>query len=359
MQLIAPDLELPLRNRRPESAARSGRETKPGGARPKKRSSRSICRSPRCCGQPCCDSAKKITCWLLNTHHTISDGWSIGCDVAELTALYEAFSAGQPSPLPELPVQYADYAVWQRQFLSGETLDKQLAYWKKQLAGTPSSLDLPTDRPRPPVQTYRGRAQSVVLPKSLLDSLEAQPPGRRDAVHDIAGGLRRFTLALSGQEDVVVGTPIAGRNRAEVEKLIGFFVNTLVMRTDLSGDPSFRELLARVRETAMGAYAHQDLPFEKLVEEVKPDRDLSRNPLFQVMLVLQNMPAAGQKLGDIETTPLGGTGVPNSQFDLTLNVAERPDGLRLMAVYNTDLFDATTIERMLRHLEMLLESGGG
>ena len=241
------------------------------------------------------------------------------------------------------------------EFLSGETLDKQLAYWKKQLAGTPSSLDLPTDRPRPPVQTYRGSRQTVVLPKSLLDSLLRL--SRQEGVTLFMTLLAAFDVLLSrysGQEDVAVGTPIAGRNRAEVEKLIGFFVNTLVMRTDLSGDPSFRELLARVRETAMGAYAHQDLPFEKLVEEIKPDRDLSRNPLFQVMLVLQNMPAATQKLGDIEATPLG-AGVPNSQFDLTLNVAERPDGLRLMAVYNTDLFDATTIERMLRHLEMLLD----
>ena len=196
-------------------------------------------------------------------------------------------------------------------FLSGETLDKQIAYWKQHLAGAPASLDLPTDHARPPVQTFRGSQRTVILPKELLDCV--REASRNQGVTLFMTLLAAFDVLLarySGQQDIVIGTPIAGRNRAGVEKLIGFFVNTLVMRTDLSGDPTFRELLGRVRETAMGAYAHQDLPFEKLVEELQPDRDLSRNPLFQVMLVLQNLPSSSQKLGDIDATPFG-MGVPN------------------------------------------------
>ncbi len=291
---------------------------------------------------------------LLNTHHIVSDGWSLGLLSQELTALYEAFAANQPSPLRALPIQYADYAVWQRDFLTGETLDSQMAYWKKQLGGAPASLDLPTDHPRPPEQTFCGSRHSVTLPKGLSDSL--LEVSRKEGVTLFMTLLAAFDVLLarySGQEDVVVGTPIAGRNRAEVEKLIGFFVNTLVLRTDLSGDPTFRELLARVRETAMGAYAHQDLPFEKLVEELKPERDLSRNPLFQVMLILQNVPTSEQPMSSLTMTPFG-SGGQTSQFDLTLFTSETPAGLRTSVVYNTDLFDAATIERMLHHFQMLL-----
>ena len=255
---------------------------------------------------------------LLNTHHSASDGWSLTLFSQELASLYEAFAANLPSPLAKLPVQYADFAVWQREFLAGEILDKQLAFWKEQLAGAPASLDLPTDHPRPPMQTYRGSRQSVVLPKSLLDALLAL--SRKEGVTLFMTLLAAFDVLLSrysGQQDVVVGTPIAGRNRAEVEKLIGFFANTLVMRTNLSGDPTFRELLTRVRETAMGAYAHQDVPFEKLVEELKPERDLTRNPLFQVMFILQNLPTASQKLGEIDATPFG-AGLPNAKLDIML-----------------------------------------
>ena len=189
---------------------------------------------------------------------------------------------------------------------AGETLEKQLAYWKQHLAGGARQPGLPTDHARPPVQTYRGSHRDRVLPKDLLDCVRELSRAKASTLFMTL--LAAFDVLLarySGQQDIVVGTPIAGRNRAEVEKLIGFFVNTLVMRTDLSGDPSFGELLGRVRETAMGAYAHQDLPFEKLVEELRPDRDLSRNPLFQVMLVLQNLPTGSQKLGDIEATPFG------------------------------------------------------
>ena len=291
---------------------------------------------------------------LMNTHHSACDGWSLGLFSHELASLYEAFAADLPSPLADLPVQYADFAVWQRDYLAGGTLDRELTYWKQQLAGAPATLDLPTDHPRPPMMTYRGSRQSVVLPKPLLDDLLRL--SRREGVTLFMTLLAAFDVLLSrysGQAEIVVGTPIAGRNRAEVEKLIGFFANTLVMRTDLSGDPSFRELLARVRETSMGAYTHQDVPFEKLVEELKPERDLSRNPLFQVMLALQNIPSSGQTMGSVTLTPFG-SGAQASQFDLTLFASESGDGLRASMVYSTDLFEASTIERMLEHLRILL-----
>ena len=292
---------------------------------------------------------------ILNTHHVISDRWSLGVLSRELAALYEAFTEGRTSPLQELPVHYADYALWQRDFLTGDVLNKQLTYWKDQLDGAPASLDLPIDHLRPPVQSYRGAQQTVHLSETLLDGL--QDLSRSHRVTLFMTLLAAFDILLSrysGQADIVIGTPIAGRNRAELENLIGFFVNTLVLRTDLSGDPSFIELLDRVRETAMGAYAHQDLPFERLVEELSPDRDLSHNPVFQVMLVLQNLPAASQKMGDIEATPFGG-GTPNSKFDITLIASEVANGLRVSIVYSTDLFDAATIERMLGHFEVLLK----
>src|SRR5581483_7084076 len=216
---------------------------------------------------------------VINTHHIVSDRWSLGVLSQELATLYEAFRSGKGSPLPDLPIQYADYAVWQRELLSRESLDAQLGYWREKLQGAPGSLDLLPDRPRGPVQTFNGAQHSIVLPKSLLQSLKLISRTENSTLFMTL--LAAFNVLLSrysGQEDIVIGSPIAGRNHAELEKLIGFFVNTLVLRTDLSGNPSFRELLARVRETAMGAYAHQDVPFEKLVEELHPDRDLGRNP---------------------------------------------------------------------------------
>ena len=293
---------------------------------------------------------------VLNTHHIISDRWSLGVLSQELATLYEAFLENKPSPLPELPVQYADYAVWQRAFLSGEVLDKQLAYWKRHLAGAPATIDLPTDRPRPPVQTFSGAQATTHLPHTLVDALKEL--GRKEGVTFFMTMLAAFNVLLSrycGQDDLVVGSPIAGRNRAEVEKLIGFFVNTLVLRTNLSGNPSFRELLGRVRESAMGAYAHQDLPFEKLVEELKPERDLSRNPLFQVMLILQNVPRVGQTMGEL-TVGSFSTPSRSSKFDLTLILSEESDGVRATFEYNTDLFDTATVERMLAHLQGVLEA---
>ena len=255
-----------------------------------------------------------------------------------------------------MPIQYADYAVWQREFLAGEVLDRQLTYWKEHLAGAPASLDLPTDHPRPAVQTFRGSQQTVVLPKELLDSLKKF--GRDEGATLFMTLLAAFEVLLarySGQEDIVVGTADSRTHHAEVESLIGFFVNTLVLRTDLSGNPSFRELLGRVRETAMGAYAHQDLPFEKLVEELKPERDLSRNPLFQVMLLLQNVPTARYPIGDLVAASFA-AGTPGAKVDLMLSVSEVPDGLRTVLIYNTDLFDESTIDRMLRHFQVLLDA---
>ncbi|HKS73594.1 MAG TPA: amino acid adenylation domain-containing protein [Terriglobales bacterium] len=292
---------------------------------------------------------------VLNTHHVISDRWSLGVLSQELTALYEAFAEGRPSPLPELAVQYADYAVWQRKFLSGDVLESQLRYWKNHLAGAPASIDLPTDRQRPPVQTFHGALSSITLPLGLVDQLKALR--RKDGLTLFMTMMAAFNVLLSrysGQTDLVVGSPIAGRHRGEVEKLIGFFVNTLVLRTDLSGNPTFEELLGRVRENAMAAYAHQDLPFEKLVEELKPERDLSRNPLFQVMLILQNVPASRQSMGELTVSSFLATGT-TSKFDLTLMLSEQTDGLRATFEYNTDLFDETSIVRMLGHFRTLLE----
>jgi amino acid adenylation domain-containing protein len=292
---------------------------------------------------------------LLIMHHIISDGWSIGVFIKEMAALYQAYSAGQPSPLPELPIQYADFAQWQRAWLEGEVLEAQLDYWKQQLAGAPPLLELPTDRPRPAVQTFRGAAQSLALPTSLTESLKAL--SQRESVTLFMTLLAAFQVWLhryTSQDDIVVGTPIANRNRAEIERVIGFFVNTLALRSDLSGNPSFRELLSRVREVALGAYAHQDLPFEKLVEELQPERDLSHTPLFQVMLVLQNAATEILELPGL-TLSLVETESETVQFDVLLSLAEGPEGLAGWLAYNTDLFEATTITRMLGHLQTMLE----
>ena len=293
---------------------------------------------------------------LMTMHHIVSDGWSMGVFFREVSALYEAYSTDSPSPLPELPIQYADFAIWQRQWLQGEELARQLSYWKQQLDDAPPVLELPTDRPRPPVQSYRGTCQSVMLPKPLTKALQAL--SRREGVTLFMTLLAAFKTLLyryTGQEDIVVGSPTANRTRAEIEGLIGFFVNTLVLRTNLSGNPSFRELLGRVREVALGAYTHQDLPFEKLVEELRPERDLSRTPLFQVMFSLQNAPRAALELPGLSLNRLE---VENrtAKFDLTLSMVEGTNGLRGVLEYNTDLFDAATMTRMAEHFQTLLEA---
>jgi amino acid adenylation domain-containing protein len=291
---------------------------------------------------------------LLAMHHIISDGWSTRVLFQELTALYTAFTTGKPSPLPELPVQYADYAVWQRQWLQGEVLETQLAYWKQQLGGSPSMLELPTDHPRPAIQTYRGARQSLLLPEALSVSLKVL--SQREEVTLFMTLLAAFQVLLqryTGQDDIVVGSPIAGRNRAELEGLIGFFVNTLVLRTDLSGDPLFRELLGRVREVALGAYAHQELPFEKLVEELQPARRLSHTPLFQVFFNMLNLQANRIALPGLTVEVLSPPEV-ESKFDLTLYVRDQHGRIHFDLVYNADLFGRARMVELLAQLQQLL-----
>ncbi|MBC8427731.1 AMP-binding protein [bacterium] len=292
---------------------------------------------------------------LLVMHHMVFDAWSAKVFIKEFTALYEAFSAGNPSPLSEQPIQYADFAYWQRQWLQGEALETQLSYWKEQLAGAPPVLELPTDRPRSAIQTYRGSRESVALSTDLSEALKAL--SQREGITLFMTLLAAFKTLLyryTGQEDIVVGSPIAGRTRVETEGLIGLFINTLVLRINLSGNPTFQELLGQVREVALGAYAHQALPFEKLVEELKPERDLSRTPLFQVMFNLENLPKETietQSLSIDEFEFDSGT----VAFDLALEMVEKAEGLSCLLRYNTDLFDTTTISRMLGHYQTLLQ----
>ncbi len=289
-------------------------------------------------------------------HHIITDAWSMEVFVQELATLYAAFCADQPSPLPELTLQYADYAHWQRQWLEGGILDTQLAYWKRQLGGALPVLELPADRARSAVSTHHGCKRSVLLPRSLSQGLQGL--SRQEGVTLFMLLLAAFKVWLyrySGQEDLLVGSPIANRTRPELEDLLGCFVNTLVLRTDLSGNPTFRDLLQRVREVTLQAYDHQDVPFEKLVEELQPARDLRYSPLFQVMFVLQNVPLATQELPGFMISPLEverGT----AKFDVSLTLQETEQGLSGYLEYNTDLFDADTIERMLGHFLTLLEA---
>jgi amino acid adenylation domain-containing protein len=294
---------------------------------------------------------------LLTMHHIVSDGWSMGVLVREVAALYEAFSCGKPSLLPELPIQYADFAVWQRQWLQGEVLEAQLSYWKQHLGGSSPLLKLPTDRSRPEVQTFlRGATTHFVLPKDLSDVIAAL--SRKEGVTLFMTLLAAFQTLLhryTNQDDIVVGTDVANRNRSEVEPLIGFFVNLLVLRTDLSGNPSFRELLRRVREVTLGAYAHQDLPFAKLVEALGTERNLNHTPLFQVLFVLQNAPMPSLELSGLTLTPIE-VETGTAKFDLALFVEETEQGLIGTWNYSTDLFDASTIARMSGYLETLLNS---
>ena len=292
---------------------------------------------------------------LLTMHHIVTDGWSTGILIREMTALYQAYCSDSPSPLPDLPIQYADFAHWQREWLQGAVLERQVDYWKQQLADAPPLLELPEDHPRPAVQTFRGGQQSLMLPRELGGALGAL--SSQEAATLFMTLLAAFKVLLRSytrQDDLIVGTPVANRNRLEIEGLIGFFVNALVLRTDLSGNPTFRELVRRERKVCVDAYAHQDLPFEKLVEALHLERDLSRNPLFQVMFVLQNAPVHAVALPGLSLTPViadGGT----THFDLTLHVVDTEQGLVGTAAYNTDLFDAGTISRMLTHYQTLLE----
>jgi amino acid adenylation domain-containing protein len=292
---------------------------------------------------------------LFTMHHIVSDGWSMGVLVREVAALYGAFSRGEESPLEELPVQYADFAVWQRGWLQGEALERQLSYWKRQLAGIPAALELPGDRPRPPVQTHRGSHYTHVLPGELGEALAELGRGHGATLYmTLLAAFQTLLHRYSGQTDIAVGTDMANRTRPQLEPLIGFFVNLLVMRADLAGDPTFVELLGRVRETALAAHAHCDLPFETLVEALRPERRLSLTPLFQVLFVLQNQPNEEVQLGGLSGRPLDiddGT----AKFDISLIMHESPRGLVATWHYSTDLFDATTVERMAGHFRHLLE----
>lgn len=291
---------------------------------------------------------------LIIVHHIVGDGWSGSLIAGEMAAIYGAFVQDSPSPLPELAIQYADFAAWQRQWLQGDVQDRQVDYWRQQLAGAPPLLELPTDRPRLAAQRHRGALQTCVLSPELVDRLWAFSRGEGATLFMTL--LAAFQLLLSrysGQEDVVVGSPIAGRNYADIEPLIGFFVNTLALRTDLSGDPTFRELLARVKRVTLEGHAHQDIPFEKLVEELQPERNLSYNPIFQVTFGLQNMPrqvfqASGLR---VERTPVH---QETSTFDMAWFAWETDEGLLLRVEYDSDLFEAATIDRALGHFDMLL-----
>jgi amino acid adenylation domain-containing protein len=286
---------------------------------------------------------------LINLHHLVGDGWSIKVLVQELSTIYQAFCAGQPSQLPQIPVQYTDFVYWQRNWLQGQVIEKHLAYWKQQLGGNLPVLQLPTDRPRPPIQTFRGSQQKFVLSTKLTEAIKqlSQQEGAT-LFMTLLAAFQTLLYRYAGQEDILVGSPIANRNRAELEQLIGCFVNTLVLRTNLEGNPTFTQLLGRVRKVAVEAYTHQDLPFEKLVEALHPNRDLSYNPLFQVMFVLQN-PGANSiwKTEELET----GT----AKFDILLSMIDSEQGLTGTLEYNTDLFNSDTIVRMVGHFQTLLE----
>ncbi|MEM9537686.1 MAG: condensation domain-containing protein, partial [Cyanobacteria bacterium P01_E01_bin.45] len=296
----------------------------------------------------------------VTMHHIVSDGWSAGVLVRELAALYRAFSAGQPSPLPELPIQYADFAIWQRQHLQGKVLQDLLTYWQEQLNDSPDILELPTDRPRPSVQTFNGAKAPIAIEAELTDSL-LQLAGTADATlfMTLLAGFQLTIYAYAQQEKFLLGSPIANRNRPEIEGLVGFFVNTLVLPADLSGDPTFEQLLARVKDSCLGAYSHQDLPFEKLVEALPFQRDLSRAPLVQAAFALQNaastlleLPGLTVSLADIETA--------TAKVDLTV-LLDDVDGnanssLNGVIEYNTDLFEPSTVAGIISLYQQLLQA---
>jgi hypothetical protein len=293
---------------------------------------------------------------LLNIHHIISDRWSVTILLHELSVLYGAFSEGKNSPLPDLPVQYADFAAWQREASHTGAFEGQLHYWVEHLKDAPPIIELPTDRPRPPVASLRGEIASISLPRELRQKLNALSRANGATLFmTLLAGFEILLSRYSGQEDLVIGMPIASRSHPEVEGLIGLFANTLPLRVRLTGNPHFREVLARTKSAALGAYAHQDVPFERLVEELNPERNLSYDALVQVYFILQNAPNEGLKLSGLELKHIE-TDSKTSKGDMYFSLAEHGGGIDGRLEYNTDLFDVATIERLLDHYRTLLES---
>src|SRR6185295_6143126 len=291
---------------------------------------------------------------LFSTHHIVSDAWSMAVLVGEVGVLYRAFSTRCPSPLPELPIQYADYAAWQRRWLGGEALESHLAYWRQHLGGTPPVLELPADRPRPDRPSGRGRQRVFILPVDLSRAVMAL--GRREGTTPFMTLLAAFAALLgrlSGTSEVVVGMPVAGRDRLETEGLIGFFINILPLRLDLTGGPTFRDLLRQAREATLGAFAHQELPLEKLVEALGIERRQDRSPLVQVTFGVQNAPQANAELPGLRLAPLA-VASETVRFDLTVWVRETREGLGVQWTFSSDFFEPATIEGMQSSFEALL-----
>ncbi|HEY0605464.1 MAG TPA: condensation domain-containing protein [Herpetosiphonaceae bacterium] len=294
----------------------------------------------------------------LTLHHIVFDGWSMGTMLREIAALYQAFVTGTSAPLPELLIQYGDYAAWQRERLQGERLERQLAFWKEELGGKVAALNLPTDRPRAvgPSFTANGAKLPLHIPRPLTDALtELSKQEGGTLFMTLLAAFQTLLHRYSGQPNILVGSPIANRNQDELEGMIGFFNNMLVLHGDMTSDPTFRELIGRVRTTTLRAYEHQELPFEKLVEEFQPSQNMSRSPLFQVMFALQNAPLSVVKQGGLTLRAIN-VDLGTARFDLSLSIRESEQGLTATLLYNTDLFDAETITRMLAHYHTLLQS---
>ncbi|MEH1943850.1 MAG: amino acid adenylation domain-containing protein [Nostoc sp.] len=293
---------------------------------------------------------------LLTMHHIVYDGWSYSIFFREMAALYAAFCADKPDRLTKLPIQYVDFAVWQHQYLQGEVLESQLSYWKEQLGGSLPVLQLPTDYPPPPAQSYQGADRFLELSENLVAALKSLSQGSGVTLFmTLLAAFKVLLYRYSGQEDIIVGTPIAGRNQEETEQLIGLFLNCLATRTNLSGTPTFRQLLNRVREVTLGAYAHQDLPFEKLVEKLQPERSLSRHPLFDVMFNFFNTPQTTLELSGLNVRDFSKLSEPESKFTMTLYVQEQGSKLSLQLVYRKALFSPERITCFLDQFKYLLE----
>lgn len=292
---------------------------------------------------------------ITTLHHIVTDWWSFNLLWRELSLLYKDFSEGRPSPLAELPVQYADFALWQREWLRDEVLASRFSYWKKQLAGAKFVLELPTDRPRPPVQTYIGRRQYLEPPKQLWHQLRTLCRAEQTTLYmTLLAAFYTLLHRYTGQSDIIVGSPYANRSMLETQGLIGYLLNVLVLRADLSGDPTFRHLLGRVREVTLGAYDNNDLPLASLLNELNLARDPSRNPLFQVSFVFTSSLGTDLERSDLTLTPIE-VDEGQARFDLTLGIRNGEDDPLVIFEYNTDLFDDATISRMIGHFQRLLE----